>query len=351
MIKSAVKYAVEVLFNFPLFLYKKSSERKIILMLTPQYLNWGDHAIALSEKRLIKERYPDVEVVEINLSFYQLWNHRVRKIIAPDDYIIITGGGYIGDLWKDGQVAVEHIMETYRGNEIMFAPQTIFFQNKERERHFRELTQNHGKIYALAREENTEKILKDSLSFETETTYHLVPDMVMLLVSHLKDRTRRKAALCFRADREKIITESEIRYIRSHLRKTGIACVDMKMFYMHAEIPIWLRVPAVKWKLWQYTGKKVVITDRLHSMIFAAITATPCIAFDNISGKVRGVYEKWIKDLPYIVIIDDVQKLEQALEQVCTPRDRQAIMKTWQNKLRTENMDWIWRTLDQWNQA
>lgn len=350
MIKSAVKYVVEVFFNLPLLFYKRSSKRKIILMLTPQYLNWGDQAIALSEKQLIKERYPDVEVLEINMSFYQFWNRRVRKIIAPNDYIIITGGGFMGDLWYDGQVVVEHILQTYRENEIMFAPQTIFFQDKAKERHFCELTQRHGKIYALAREENTGKILKDSLNFKAETSCHVVPDMAILLMSQTKDRPREKAALCFRIDHEKIITESEIRFIRSYLREKKISCVGMKMHYMHVEIPTWLRTVFVKWKLKQYTSKKVVITDRLHSMIFAAITATPCIAFDNISGKVRGVYEKWIKDLPYIAVIDDVQKFGQTLEQVCIPRDRQAIMKIWQEKLRTENMDWIWRALDQWNQ-
>ena len=40
-------------------------------------------------------------------------------------------------------------------------------------------------------------------------------------------------------------------------------------------------------------------------MIFAALTATPCVAFDNSSNKVTGVYE-WIKSLDYIKIVDNV---------------------------------------------
>ena len=48
---------------------------------------------------------------------------------------------------------------------------------------------------------------------------------------------------------------------------------------------------------------KVVITDRLHCMLFCAVTGTPCVAFDNASHKVRGVYE-WIKDLDYITVVE-----------------------------------------------
>ena len=37
-----------------------------------------------------------------------------------------------------------------------------------------------------------------------------------------------------------------------------------------------------------------VITDRLHGMIFSYICGTPCIAFDNKTHKVSGVYNSWL---------------------------------------------------------
>lgn len=48
-------------------------------------------------------------------------------------------------------------------------------------------------------------------------------------------------------------------------------------------------------------------------MIFCAITATPCIAMDNLSGKVKGVYE-WLKDLPYINFIENVENISNTME-------------------------------------
>lgn len=57
-----------------------------------------------------------------------------------------------------------------------------------------------------------------------------------------------------------------------------------------------------KWTEFGSVG--LVITDQLQSMIFAAITGTPCIAVDNVSKKVSGVYA-WIKDLPYIRVLEN----------------------------------------------
>ena len=56
-------------------------------------------------------------------------------------------------------------------------------------------------------------------------------------------------------------------------------------------------------KLDEFAKAEIVITDRLHGMIFATITGTPCIAFDNLSNKVSGVYE-WIMDQSYVKCID-----------------------------------------------
>lgn len=64
-----------------------------------------------------------------------------------------------------------------------------------------------------------------------------------------------------------------------------------------------------------FASSRVVITDRLHGMIFAAITGTPCVVLSNSNHKIQGVYE-WIKDLPYIEFISDVHETQGALNRV-----------------------------------
>ena len=54
----------------------------------------------------------------------------------------------------------------------------------------------------------------------------------------------------------------------------------------HMEIPVWLREYFLNKKFREFSERNLIITDRLHGMIFAAITGTPCVAMDNISHKI-----------------------------------------------------------------
>ena len=56
-------------------------------------------------------------------------------------------------------------------------------------------------------------------------------------------------------------------------------------------------------KIWEdFSRSRVVITDRLHGMIFAFITVTPALVLPNSNFKVEKCYE-WIKDCGFIKFI------------------------------------------------
>ncbi len=57
----------------------------------------------------------------------------------------------------------------------------------------------------------------------------------------------------------------------------------------------------------RFAGSELVITDRLHGMVFAAVTETPCIVLNSRSHKIKGCYE-WLKDTGYIMIADNVDE-------------------------------------------
>lgn len=352
-IYTIVKHTAEIVFNLPVLFYRKKTRSKIVLILTPQYLNYGDHAIAVSERKLLQEKYPAREILEINFSFYQLWKDRVKKLIGKNDVIVITGGGYMGSLWQQLQNAVEEILLTYPENKIVLAPQTIYFraEKKEQVEHFKKILTEHRAVYGLAREERTYRFMIEELGLRPGENCELVPDMVLLLKENVGRKLHRKnIGLCFRRDREGILTESDLKEIMCGLvEKNGKVC-EMKMAYDHIEIPTWSRNWFVKKKLRQFAGKKIVVTDRLHGMVFAAITATPCIVFDNVSKKISGVYETWMKDLTYIRIVTDRKELEMALEQLWTEESgcRQQ-MESWQKNLKECDMKRVWAKLEDWN--
>ena len=80
------------------------------------------------------------------------------------------------------------------------------------------------------------------------------------------------------------------------------------------------RSATVERKLEQFASAELVITDRLHGMIFAAIAGTSCIVVNSKSPKVRGCYE-WIRHLPYIRFAESAADVEVLLPQLLAMKD------------------------------
>ena len=81
------------------------------------------------------------------------------------------------------------------------------------------------------------------------------------------------------------------------------------------DMPIEERRLVVEGKLSEFSTASLVITDRLHGMIFAAITETPCIVLNSLSHKIRGCYE-WISNLDYIRFADSIDEVPSIIEEL-----------------------------------
>jgi len=93
-----------------------------------------------------------------------------------------------------------------------------------------------------------------------------------------------------------------------------------------------------KWD--QFKKVQVVITDRLHGMVFCAITSTPCIVIANYNHKVKDTYA-WLKDLNYIKFvnnIDEIPTLMQELKNIeIKPYDNSFAMKNYEKIIEVMN--------------
>ena len=79
------------------------------------------------------------------------------------------------------------------------------------------------------------------------------------------------------------------------------------------------RKDCIRRKMQEFCRSELVITDRLHGMVFAAITDTPCIVFSNYNHKVEGVYQ-WIKHLPYIKYVNSIEEAEKYIPELLKMR-------------------------------
>lgn len=300
-----IKYVIEAIVNIPLFIKLKYKRNKVVLILSPQYLNYGDHLIAKAEIDYLK-RLTGKKPVDINLSFYQLWPQTVFNSIKKDDVVIVTGGGYIGDLWPDSHKTVVDVINRFSDNTIIFAPQTTYFNDLKSDavKSFSDIVKEQGLCYFFSRESNTENLLKE-IGIQSIT----VPDFALLFQLTTKPKDRCKyISFCLRNDCESILSSGTYDRLKNQLSCFGLPFHNIIMAKEHCEIPTWFRDVFIRDKINEYSKSKLVITDRLHSMIFCAIVGVPCVAMDNSSHKISGVY-KWIKDLNYIALANSENEI------------------------------------------
>ena len=127
---------------------------------------------------------------------------------------------------------------------------------------------------------------------------------------------RKDILLCMRSDIEKKVQEKDEKILMNSIKqKYPNETIKRTDTVIDKNILQDDRYSEVKLKLEEFAKAKLVITDRLHGMVFAAITNTPCIALGNSSGKVKGVYE-WIKENKYIYYLDNITDITKVLDQL-----------------------------------
>lgn len=300
------------------FYYKKQikllsntrNKKRIILFCTPEHGNLGDHAIAIAQHKFLKDNYSKTEVIEITSAFYKKKKEKIKEFVNNDDILIISGGGFLGSLWLYEENIVRNIIDTFKKNKIIIFPQTIFFKKndfgEDELKKSKEIYQKHKNLYISIRDKNS--IFEAEKLINNKKNILYIPDIVLYLkgLSLQKNTIKNNDILiCLRKDKEKI-RDNKIDNIISQLKnKYSIKYTDtvINLFIFPNK-----RKKYVEDKILEFANSKIVITDRLHGMIFAFLTKTPCIALNNSSGKVLGVYE-WIKECGYIKVVDNVEEI------------------------------------------
>lgn len=298
--------------------YSCEGEKIIFLFGTPKHGNLGDHAIALAERKFFSEYFPDYTVIEITLRTY-INNLSKLKNIINTNLICITGGGSCGTLWLDAEKEIQEIISVFKYNPIVVFPQTIYYEDSEWGRNELEKSRAvygmNKNLYLCARERKSFDFMKKEY---TGANVFLIPDMVTYLKPDNCNNTRKNILLCIRQDKESIMSDAmknTLTEIAENYSGNATGNAPSNAVFtdtvVDARINPGEREKYVNEKLAEFMGAELVITDRLHGMIFSAITGTPCIALNNRSDKVKNVYE-FISYLEYVHYIDtdDISEIE-----------------------------------------
>lgn len=273
---------------------------------TPDHDNLGDHAIAAAEKKLF-EQYR-IKVIEISGRELQ----RRRELgglirLMNGRPILVHGGGFLGTLWFPCEQLLRDVIRMNHRSTIVLLPNTVFYDDtpegrQELERSI-EIYNAHPDLRIYIRESLSYQLAKNAYR-----NVRLMPDMVMYLNGLEGTEKREGGILCLRADQEKTRSEeTEQTVVEQMMALFGDRVVrrDMVVEYNFSAKD---RDQEVNLQLDAFRHAELVVTDRLHGMVFCAITGTPCIVLDSKSPKVRGCYE-WIRDLPYIRFCEDPSRI------------------------------------------
>lgn len=287
-----------------------------LLVDTPEHGNIGDQAIALAERQLLDDWFGSDSYYEVTAEQVDGFERAFAELSPRHQDILIPGGGFLGALWPHEEYRFRRILDAFKGHRVVVFPQTVTFDRAtlEGEAFFQDSVASwcaHPDLTICCRERRSEQFISEN--FPGVRTL-LMPDVVLGLEVPLMQVERRGVLLCMRVDRERSLDDAASENLRcavqGALPREPIARVDTVTG--HRVTPA-RREKEVLTKLAEFSRARLVITDRLHGMVFAAITGTPCIALNNSNGKVGRVYE-WIAELPYVRFCQSVPEAIKAIQ-------------------------------------
>ncbi len=294
------------IYMFPYIKMKFKNPNLVFLLMTPEHTNLGDHAIAIAEKQLLdKMGIPFIEITGDKLFF--LKKESILKFINKQ-VLFINGGGNLGTLWLNVENLFRHILIHNKNSLIVVLPNTIYYGNsvsdqKELETS-KKIYNRHKNLLIYAREKYSYEYMK-----KIYKNVALCPDIVLSLKKDDNQGPRNGCLLCLRSDCEKTRTEDQESQLLQQVQSLFGSNYRYTDMYATEPISVDNRADIVDKKLNEFKHAELVITDRLHGMIFCAITGTPCLIINSKSPKVKNSYE-WIKYLEYIRFVDDINDIK-----------------------------------------
>ena len=243
--------------------------------------------------------------------------HLIIKNLNERDILTTNGGGYFGSLWRNEEIAELKILRHFPANRIIIMPQTwYYFDNQQGRKELaydKRAFSRFTNLHVFARDRNSYDLIQRENLYPNAKSIHHVPDMVLSMdFTSLAPEKRSGVLVCFRPDPEKVMSIHAQNEIYARLLRdfghVGFFSTNL------ANSPVMIRDwdEALTGLLRRVAGAELVVTDRLHGMIFAAVTGTPCVAFDNVTGKVLGVHE-WLSGCEYVQVCGGIDELDGAI--------------------------------------
>ena len=220
----------------------------------------------------------------------------------------------MGSQWEAEENLHRQIVLDFPENPMIIFPQTIYYDEEAKALDSVQFYNGKSNLTIVAREQTSFEMFSN---LYPQTRILLTPDIVLsadMETFGVKPQTRSGVLLCMRNDAEKRLSDDQHKELEQLIEEneTEFRYTDT---HCNERVTKENRLALVRAKLEELASARLVITDRLHGMVFAAIVGTPCIALGNYNHKVKGTYE-WIKYLPYIHYAESVEEAKELFPQL-----------------------------------
>lgn len=293
-------FLLKIIFKRAILVLKSKSKKYTHLYIgTPTHGNLGDQQIRVSTIEMLKDL--NIKFIEINIAeFYYLQDIAFKNIKT----ILLHGGGNIGDEYLYDAMIRDHVIRKYQDKKIIIFPQTIFYKdiNGSELKITKSVFETHPNLTLDLREKTSYEFAKNNFKVKSILT----PDIVMYS-NYSKALKRKNVLMLLRHDVEKTTKQQDIDSIISSFKEMGKK-VTLSDTCVSNKRETTKRKHQLKRLFKKISSAEIVVTDRLHGMIFCAITNTPCIVLSNYNHKIKDSY-LWLKNLDYIHFEENVEEI------------------------------------------
>mgnify|MGYP002626265155 CR=1 FL=1 len=282
----------------------------------PYYTNIGDTLIWEGTLELLKK-------VPFKCKGVCGWNAYPTSKIAGDNIILIQGGGYFGDVWRNGWQYVLDGIRQFKNNRIIVLPQSIHYNDESLRKKDAQYLSEFKHLIICARDQKSYDYAKSHFSNEVV----LVPDMAFCIKKTYLDRwvlpSSSRVLLLKRCDKELVTddivipdtnveehdwptmetttdAESRFAYVIAKLRKAQRKLPKMSSVFRKIEDDMYYRFYR---KMMTSRGVSFlssyqrIYTTRLHVLILSVILEKEVYIIDNSYGKLSACYDTWLKEV------------------------------------------------------
>lgn len=277
---------------------------RLIVALAADYGNLGDVALTRALLRLAATHLPTHRPVLLPAGRIYGDLKGVALAADPSDVVAIVGGGNMGDLYPDLEEARVRVVRAFPGNRIISFPQSVDFSETPSGRRAlarsRAAYENHPRLDIFARDAESLRRMRECFP---GAHLALAPDTVFSLPAPPAAARDIPLLVCLRQDKEAGLSASRRNSLLLAMVRRWPEAVVTDTLVPGPRLDYQAYDNRLDGFLGQFARARCVVTDRLHGLIFSAISGAPCVAIENNNHKIRGVAESWLAGLSSVQLL------------------------------------------------